>query len=88
MAQGWSVGSIVFVVKSSVSKGVPYQLYNGEAARSVFVDQVRAATKPSSQNKKTSISTKTQVSPTNTTSTNTQVSPTNASQNTPQEPQG
>ncbi len=72
MVQGWSVGNTVFVVKQSLSTGVPYQLYNGDTARSVFVEQTRAASKP--QKKRQPVST--------------QQSSTNASQNIPQEPQG
>ncbi|MCH9633296.1 MAG: hypothetical protein S4CHLAM7_00190 [Chlamydiae bacterium] len=39
MVQGWSVGNSVFIVKRENSTGAPYQLYNGQTSRSVFVEQ-------------------------------------------------
>ena len=76
MVQGWSVGNTVFVVKQSLSTGVPYQLYNGDTARSVFVEQMQAASKPKTKRKTQPVSTQKQLNRTN------------ASQNIPQEPQG
>lgn len=52
MVQGWSANQPVYIVKVKNNTGAPYQLYNGETTRSVFVTQVKAAPQKKSKTQK------------------------------------